>query len=93
MVEPGRPQMTIWRMCIACWVPKATNTHSEYVILIAFPLQQLLHEGASVLSYTYIACLVFCVSNTAFWDVKPCRLVVKYRRFRGKRYLTRYRLY
>jgi len=21
-----------------CWVPKATNTHSEYVIFIAFPL-------------------------------------------------------
>ena len=27
----------------SCWIPKATNTHSEYVILIAFPLQQLLH--------------------------------------------------
>jgi hypothetical protein len=29
IVEPGRPQMTIWRMHIACWIPKATNTHSE----------------------------------------------------------------
>ena len=27
--------MTIWRICIACWIPKATNTYSEYVILIA----------------------------------------------------------
>ena len=35
-VEPGRPQMAIWRMCIACWIPKATNTHSVYVILIDF---------------------------------------------------------
>ena len=35
-VEPGRPQMTTWRMCIACWVPKTTNTHSDYVILNAF---------------------------------------------------------
>ena len=26
-------QMTIWRMGIACWIPKVTNTHSEYVIL------------------------------------------------------------
>jgi len=26
-VQPGRPQMTIWRMRIACWIPKATNTH------------------------------------------------------------------
>ena len=30
--------MTIWRMCIACRLPKATNTQSECVILIAFPL-------------------------------------------------------
>ena len=39
-------------MRIACWIPKATNTHSQYVILIAFPLQQWLHERASVLRYT-----------------------------------------
>jgi len=24
------------RMLIACWITKATNTHTEYVILIAF---------------------------------------------------------
>jgi hypothetical protein len=50
--------MTTWRMRIACWIPKATDTHSEYVILVAFPLQQLLHERASMLRYTYIECLV-----------------------------------
>ena len=55
---PDSSQMTIWRMLIACWIRKATNTHSEYVILIAFPLQQWLHESASVLRYTYSACLV-----------------------------------
>jgi len=38
-VERGRPQMTIWRMLIARWIPKATNTHSEYVIFIASALQ------------------------------------------------------
>ena len=27
---------------------KATNAHSEYVILIAFPLQQKLREGVSM---------------------------------------------
>jgi hypothetical protein len=26
--------MSIWRMRIACWLPKGTNTHSEYVILL-----------------------------------------------------------
>jgi len=37
---------------------KATDTHSEYIIIIAFPLQQWLHECASLLRYTYTACLV-----------------------------------
>jgi len=49
IVEPRRPQMTIWRMRIACCIPKATNTHSEYVMLIAFPLQHCMHEGALLL--------------------------------------------
>ena len=40
VVEWGRPQITLWRMSIPCWVPKATNTHSEYVTLSAFLLQQ-----------------------------------------------------
>jgi len=26
IVQPDRPQMTIWRMRIACWIPEATNT-------------------------------------------------------------------
>jgi len=63
IVDPDRPQMIIWRMRLACGIPKATNTHSEYVILIAFPLQQWLHEGASMLRYTHIACLVRYFSN------------------------------
>jgi hypothetical protein len=60
--------MTIWRMRIAAWIPKATNTHSEYVILIAFALQEWLHERASMLRYTYIDCLVranYCFPNSA----------------------------
>ena len=57
-VEPGRPQMTILRMRIKCWITKTTDTHSKYVVLIALPLQQLLQERASMLSYTYTACLV-----------------------------------
>ena len=40
MVERDRLQVKIWRMRIACWITKATNTHSEYVVLIAFLLQQ-----------------------------------------------------
>ena len=65
-VEPDGLQMTKWRMRIAFWITKATNTHLEYitlmqylhVILIAFPLQQWLSERASMLRSAYIACLV-----------------------------------
>ena len=45
----NKPQTTILCMCIACWIPKATNTHSEYEIPIAFPLQNLLHVRTSML--------------------------------------------
>ena len=39
----------IQRMRFACWIPKATNKHSEYVILTAFTRQQWLHESATLL--------------------------------------------
>jgi len=40
IVELGKPQMTIWRMSFACWFPKSTSTHSEYVIFTDFRLKQ-----------------------------------------------------
>jgi hypothetical protein len=57
-VDLDRPQMTMWCMRIACWILKATDTNSEYVILISLTLQQWLHERASMLRYMYIAYLV-----------------------------------
>jgi len=44
-------------------IPKATNTHSDYVILTAFPLQQWLHERTSMSRCTCIACFV----NVILW--------------------------
>jgi len=40
ILEAGRPQTTIWCMHFVCWIPKSTNTHTVYVILIAFQLQR-----------------------------------------------------
>jgi hypothetical protein len=34
VVEPDRPQMTVWRMLIECWVTKTRYTHSEQVIVL-----------------------------------------------------------
>jgi hypothetical protein len=67
-VEWGGPQMTIWRMRIACWITKATNAHTGCVILIAFLLQQWLHERASMLRYTHIACIVKSGLIYNIWD-------------------------
>jgi hypothetical protein len=50
--------MIKWRLYIACCVPKATNTHSLYVILFALPLQLWLHKRAPRLCFTYIACFI-----------------------------------
>jgi len=46
------------RMSIARWIPKPTNTHSEYVTLLVFTLQQWLHVGVSMLQHTFIVSLV-----------------------------------
>jgi len=45
---------TVHRMHFACWVTDAANTHSEYVVLIACPMQQ----WTSVVGYMFIACFV-----------------------------------
>jgi hypothetical protein len=42
----------IGRMRFECWITKATDTHSDYVIFITFPPQQWLCEHASILRYT-----------------------------------------
>jgi len=44
--------MTTRCMHIACWIPMAINTHSQYVMLTAFPQQHWLHEPTSILRYT-----------------------------------------
>jgi hypothetical protein len=46
---------TVRRMRFACWIINATITHPEYVIFIAFPLQQQFRARASMLSYAYFA--------------------------------------
>jgi hypothetical protein len=44
-------------------ISRRIKAYTEYVILIALPLQQWLHERASMLRHTYIACIVY-LKNT-----------------------------
>jgi len=57
---------TTRRMRIASWIPKPTNTHSEYVTLIVFPMQQWLIVGVSLLHYTVIASLVKIYATVSY---------------------------
>jgi hypothetical protein len=44
---------TIWRMRFTCWITRASDTHSGFVLIIYFPWKHWLRERASVLHYTY----------------------------------------
>jgi hypothetical protein len=48
----------IRHLCCAGCITEATNTHSEYVIIIAFPLQQCLQERAWMLPYSTLPVLL-----------------------------------
>jgi hypothetical protein len=50
----SRDDDIIRRIGIECWIPKAMNTNSDYVLLAAFPQQQGLRERISVLRYSYV---------------------------------------
>ena len=71
-----RSQMTIWRMRIACCIPKVTNKHSEYVTFnYFFPLQQWLPERASMLRYKHIACIIGkCIGFAS--EILHCHVVL-----------------
>ena len=66
---PKKTQMTVWRMNILLWIRKATNTHSEYVVVIAFPLQQwFLDTPLNIALYVHCLCcylfdFLFCIDT------------------------------
>jgi hypothetical protein len=73
-----RPQMTKRRTRIACWITKATNKHSEYVTFNSFfPLQQWLHERASMLRYKHVVCIVgICIGLAS--EILHCHALLYY---------------
>ena len=49
MLELYEPQMTIWQAWVVLRITKATNTISEYVIILDFTLQKQLRQRAPML--------------------------------------------
>jgi hypothetical protein len=64
-----------WRMRVACWINKATCTHSEYVVFIDFPRQPWLRERALMLLLN-----VHCLCCNIVFDVS---LIIEPRRYFG----------
>jgi hypothetical protein len=57
IVGRGRTQITVRRMRTACWVHKATDSHSEYVIIVAFPQKECTNVPNCYV-HAFIVCLV-----------------------------------
>ena len=76
-------------MRFARWINEAADTHSEHVILIAFPRQQWLRERASMLGYTYTAHLVLYQRGCDWWnydsrEVMPHKMPVLLKKIKCK---------
>ena len=68
IVEPYRPQMTIRGMRIACWILKAAPplppTHTHYVTLTSFPLQQFARTLLNITLYVHcLSCYYFAKAS------------------------------
>jgi len=81
MVEPTGHRSQYNTMLALCMLAKTTNTHSDYVVLLACRRQRWLLERSSILLFSYLACLVitetqfvYCAVGT---DVLLVILIVK----------------
>ena len=72
-VQSDRPQMTIWRMRIACWITIALHTHSECVTLRLSHCNSRYANAPNCYVYTYSTCIVitemwlFLLRGTKWW--------------------------
>jgi hypothetical protein len=72
-VRSRQAQMPIRRMGIARWTTKATDTHTEFVILIAFQRQQRFSRRC--LSVTY--CLCQFINKESVSPITSCEMHIK----------------
>ena len=67
IVELGRRKMT---QDIACWIPRATDTHSVYVTFIDFSNGHFCSNNLQYYMNMYIACLaVYSTAHTMRYEV------------------------
>jgi hypothetical protein len=66
ILQPERSQMTIWRMRIACWITKATNTNSERVNTYCFSTATMVKRTSlNITSCLYCLSCYLSISSVA----------------------------
>jgi hypothetical protein len=59
---------TVRRMRFACWINKATDTHSENIMLIAFPGQHQLRERISMRLHARCSLRISSTDAHVYWN-------------------------
>ena len=73
LYEHDRPQMTIWRMRIACWIHKAKYTQSEYVIILSLHSRNgCTNVSQSYVIVRYLSCRNMRYAPTFYGLSWPC---------------------
>jgi len=77
-VEPCRPKIIMWYMRISCWIPKATEAHSEYVTLITLYCNNGLSTRLNVTLYAHcLSCfnthLAASLNSANYWPNDSAR--------------------
>ena len=69
VVEWGRPQMTVWHMHIACWIPRATTTPRLF--------STYCFRTAAMVARTHLSVYIHCLSCLTFAILSVVGLIVK----------------
>ena len=68
-VGQAKDDNIIQRMRIACCIPKATNTHLDYVIFIFFPLHERTRLDVTLYEH-FLPCSVYIYTATSDMGLK-----------------------
>ena len=69
-VEPEKPQMTIWRVSVACWISKATPAQAHFQ-----PLRTHTHTRTRPLTHRNVLYLLLFHSNNGYVNAPQCYVV------------------
>ena len=69
IVKRSRSQITVWFVVISCWIPKATNTQSQYLIRFSATLVALMQFNVIFFIYLFIFHISYRYTHHRFGNV------------------------